>query len=266
VCVCVVHACMRACERACVRACLQPHVCACVYACVCLNDGPHAATLLGHGPGSQGAVTLSLLCTFLRALCPLFACSKPITSLPYLCAAPLTVTLIRCHPLTPLPPSLLPLSTQVNVLSYFETLCVDTNAANVLINSSLTILFIRMLRNARAPTLRIRLASVGAAMPRCCLAVPRTTTLPCCAMLRAVRTPTRCTTTLPLPPLPCCAMLRAARTPTRCTRLALLGAAPVPPPPLLCETMLCHGPSALRPSPLPRNVNQLSNQPTTCDV
>lgn len=49
---------------------------------------------------------------------------------------------------------------KVNVLSYFETLCVDTNAANVLINSSLTILFIRMLRNARAPTLRIRLASV----------------------------------------------------------------------------------------------------------
>lgn len=48
----------------------------------------------------------------------------------------------------------------MNVLSYFETLCVDTNAANVLINSSLTILFIRMLRNARAPTLRIRLASV----------------------------------------------------------------------------------------------------------
>lgn len=46
------------------------------------------------------------------------------------------------------------------MLSYFETLCVDTNAANVLINSSLTILFIRMLRNARAPTLRIRLASV----------------------------------------------------------------------------------------------------------
>ncbi|PNW72926.1 hypothetical protein CHLRE_14g612000v5 [Chlamydomonas reinhardtii] len=53
-----------------------------------------------------------------------------------------------------------PLKDKVNVLSYFETLCVDTNAANVLINSSLTILFIRMLRNARAPTLRIRLASV----------------------------------------------------------------------------------------------------------
>ncbi|GLC54130.1 hypothetical protein PLESTB_000827100 [Pleodorina starrii] len=53
-----------------------------------------------------------------------------------------------------------PLKDKVNVLSYFETLCGDTNAANVLINSSLTILFIRMLRNARAPTLRIRLASV----------------------------------------------------------------------------------------------------------
>ena len=48
---------------------------------------------------------------------------------------------------------------QVNVLSYFETLCTDTNAANVLINSSLTILMVRMLRNARAPTLRVRLAS-----------------------------------------------------------------------------------------------------------
>eukprot|EP00798_Chlamydomonas_sp_ICE-L_P014436 gene14436-20443_t len=53
-----------------------------------------------------------------------------------------------------------PLKDKVNVLSYFETLCVETNSANVLINSSLTILFIRMLRNARAPTLRIRLASV----------------------------------------------------------------------------------------------------------
>ena len=51
-----------------------------------------------------------------------------------------------------------PLKDKVNVLSYFETLCMDNNAANSLINSSLTILFIRMLRNARAPTLRIRLA------------------------------------------------------------------------------------------------------------
>jgi hypothetical protein len=51
---------------------------------------------------------------------------------------------------------------------------VDTNAANVLINSSLTILFIRMLRNARAPTLRIRLASVSLTShcyPMCALTV-----------------------------------------------------------------------------------------------
>lgn len=46
------------------------------------------------------------------------------------------------------------------MLCYFETLCTDSNAANSLINSSLTILFIRMMRNARAPTLRIRLANV----------------------------------------------------------------------------------------------------------
>jgi hypothetical protein len=53
-----------------------------------------------------------------------------------------------------------PLKDKVNVLTYFETLCVDTNAANVLINSSLTMLFVRMLRNSRAPLLRVRLASV----------------------------------------------------------------------------------------------------------
>lgn len=53
-----------------------------------------------------------------------------------------------------------PLKDKVNVLCYFETLCTDSNAANSLINSSLTILFIRMMRNVRAPTLRIRLASV----------------------------------------------------------------------------------------------------------
>ena len=46
------------------------------------------------------------------------------------------------------------------MLAYFETLCVDTGAANVLINSSLTILIVRMLRNARTPALRVRLASV----------------------------------------------------------------------------------------------------------
>ncbi len=53
-----------------------------------------------------------------------------------------------------------PLKDKVNVLACFESLCVDTNAANVLINSSLTVLFVRMLRNSRAPLLRVRLASV----------------------------------------------------------------------------------------------------------
>lgn len=53
-----------------------------------------------------------------------------------------------------------PLKDKVNVLSYFETLCTDTNTANLLINSSLTVLFIRLLKNAKAPLLRIRLASV----------------------------------------------------------------------------------------------------------
>ena len=53
-----------------------------------------------------------------------------------------------------------PLKDKVNVLTYFETLCTDNGAANILINSSLTILFIRMLRNTKAPSLRIKLASV----------------------------------------------------------------------------------------------------------
>lgn len=53
-----------------------------------------------------------------------------------------------------------PVKDKVNVLSYFESLCSDTNAANVLINSSLTVLFVRMLRNGKTPLLRIRLASV----------------------------------------------------------------------------------------------------------
>jgi hypothetical protein len=52
------------------------------------------------------------------------------------------------------------------VLCYFETLCCDTAAANILINSSLTILFIRMLKNAKAGPLRVKLASVlGAPRP-----------------------------------------------------------------------------------------------------
>ncbi len=49
---------------------------------------------------------------------------------------------------------------QVNVLAYLETMCIDTNAANQLVNSSLAILFVRMLRTSRAPALQVRLASV----------------------------------------------------------------------------------------------------------
>lgn len=45
------------------------------------------------------------------------------------------------------------------MLAYFETLCSDTTAANMLINSSLSVLFVRMLTNSKAPTLRVRLAS-----------------------------------------------------------------------------------------------------------
>ncbi len=53
-----------------------------------------------------------------------------------------------------------PVKDKANALAYFETLCGDTAAANVLINSSLTVLFVRMLRNGRTPLLRVRLASV----------------------------------------------------------------------------------------------------------
>ncbi len=45
------------------------------------------------------------------------------------------------------------------MLAYFETLCGDTAAANVLVNSSLAVLLVRLLKNARVPALRIRLAS-----------------------------------------------------------------------------------------------------------
>ena len=53
-----------------------------------------------------------------------------------------------------------PINEKVNTLAYFETLCTDTAAANVLINSSLMTLFVRMLRASKAPTLRMRLSSV----------------------------------------------------------------------------------------------------------
>ena len=47
-----------------------------------------------------------------------------------------------------------PVNEKVNTLAYFETLCCDTAAANVLINSSLMTLFVRMLRASKAPALR----------------------------------------------------------------------------------------------------------------
>ena len=49
-----------------------------------------------------------------------------------------------------------PINEKVNALSYFETLCCDTASANVLINSSLMTLFVRMLRASKAPALRVR--------------------------------------------------------------------------------------------------------------
>lgn len=49
---------------------------------------------------------------------------------------------------------------QLNVLAYFETLCSDTSSANILINSSLAVMLVRMLRNSHAAALRSRLASV----------------------------------------------------------------------------------------------------------
>ena len=50
--------------------------------------------------------------------------------------------------------------TQVNVLAYFESLCADAEAANMLINSSLAVLLVHMLRNGRQPALRARQATV----------------------------------------------------------------------------------------------------------
>lgn len=74
---------------------------------------------------------------------------------------------IRCLLLPPPPlqvyrtiASSAPVKQKANMLAYFESLCSDTAAANVLINSSLTVLFVRMLRNGKLPLLRIRLASV----------------------------------------------------------------------------------------------------------
>ena len=49
---------------------------------------------------------------------------------------------------------------KINVLAYFESLCGDPGTANVLINSSLMTLFVRLLKSDRSDRLRVRLASV----------------------------------------------------------------------------------------------------------
>ena len=49
---------------------------------------------------------------------------------------------------------------KANTLAYFETLCADTATANMLINSSLAALLVRMLRVAKVPALRARLAGI----------------------------------------------------------------------------------------------------------
>lgn len=49
---------------------------------------------------------------------------------------------------------------KINILSYFETLCGDPGAANVLINSTLMSLFVRMLKSVRHERLRVRLCAV----------------------------------------------------------------------------------------------------------
>ena len=53
-----------------------------------------------------------------------------------------------------------PISEKVNTLAYFESLCSDTQAANILVNSSLMTLFVAKLKVAKMPSLRVRLATV----------------------------------------------------------------------------------------------------------
>ena len=53
-----------------------------------------------------------------------------------------------------------PISEKVNTLTYFETLCSDTASANILVNSSLMVLFVSKLKSAKMSSLRVRLASV----------------------------------------------------------------------------------------------------------
>lgn len=53
-----------------------------------------------------------------------------------------------------------PMRSKVNALAYFETLCSNAEAANVLVNSSLASMFVEVLAQSKAPTLRTRLCSI----------------------------------------------------------------------------------------------------------
>lgn len=53
-----------------------------------------------------------------------------------------------------------PISEKVNTLTYFESLCSDTASANILVNSSLMVLFVAKLKTAKMSSLRVRLSSV----------------------------------------------------------------------------------------------------------
>ena len=55
---------------------------------------------------------------------------------------------------------------KLNCLCYFETLCTDTQSSNLLVNSSLMKLFIKMLRAYKSPMLRVRLCSVTGLLVR----------------------------------------------------------------------------------------------------
>jgi len=55
---------------------------------------------------------------------------------------------------------------KLNCLCYFETLCSDTQASNLLVNSSLMKLFIKMLKVYKSPMLRVRLCSVTGLLVR----------------------------------------------------------------------------------------------------
>ncbi|CAG9460825.1 unnamed protein product [Pedinophyceae sp. YPF-701] len=49
---------------------------------------------------------------------------------------------------------------KANILAYFESLCIDSQAANILVNSSLMALLVRLLRAAKSDKLRTRIPSV----------------------------------------------------------------------------------------------------------